>query len=121
LQYILATQECVNDCEKERFAPNFLKRFQEFYDDADNGIFTLDEWHDSFVFDAVRNTMKLNELDFLESKDNDLKKKEIRKGKNTAKYLNSIRDGIFNNLLKDEIIFYFVKIISILNLSFCFF
>ena len=33
---------------------NFLKEFQRMYDDADNGIFLLDEWHDSFVFDAVR-------------------------------------------------------------------
>jgi len=33
---------------------NFLKEFQKFYDDAENGIFTLEEWHDSFVFDAVR-------------------------------------------------------------------
>jgi len=32
----------------------FLKEFQRMYDDADNGIFLLDEWHDSFVFDAVR-------------------------------------------------------------------
>jgi len=24
------------------------------YDDAEHGIFTLAEWHDSFVFDAVR-------------------------------------------------------------------
>jgi hypothetical protein len=42
----------------------FLKRFQQYYDDADNGIFTLEEWHDSFVFDAVRNTMVLNSLDW---------------------------------------------------------
>jgi hypothetical protein len=33
---------------------NFLKEFQHMYDDAENGIFTLAEWHDSFVFDAVR-------------------------------------------------------------------
>lgn len=33
---------------------NFLKEFQRCYDDAENGIFLLDEWHDSFVFDAVR-------------------------------------------------------------------
>jgi hypothetical protein len=33
----------------------FLKEFQRMYNDADNGIFLLDEWHDSFVFDAVRN------------------------------------------------------------------
>ena len=33
---------------------SFLREFQRMYDDADNGIFTLAEWHDSFVFDAVR-------------------------------------------------------------------
>ena len=32
----------------------FLKEFQRVYDDAENGIFQLDEWHDSFVFDEVR-------------------------------------------------------------------
>ena len=32
----------------------FLKEFQRMYDDANNGIFLLDEWHDSFVFDAAR-------------------------------------------------------------------
>lgn len=34
---------------------NFLAAFQKMYDQAETGIFTLDEWHDSFVFDAVRN------------------------------------------------------------------
>lgn len=33
---------------------NFLKEFQRMYDEAENGIFLLDEWHDSFVFDAAR-------------------------------------------------------------------
>lgn len=33
---------------------NFLREFQRMYDDAEHGIFTLTEWHDSFVFDAVR-------------------------------------------------------------------
>jgi hypothetical protein len=42
----------------------FLRRFQQYYDNAETGIFTLDEWHDSFVFDAVRKTMRLNELDW---------------------------------------------------------
>ena len=32
----------------------FLKEFQRFYDQAEQGIFHLAEWHDSFVFDAVR-------------------------------------------------------------------
>ena len=43
---------------------NFLKQFQMYYDDAETGIFTLDEWHDSFVFDAVRKLQPLNELDW---------------------------------------------------------
>ena len=33
---------------------NFLREFQRMYDDAEHGIFTLAEWHDSFVFDVVR-------------------------------------------------------------------
>ncbi len=33
---------------------NFLNEFQKMYDHAETGIFLLDEWHDSFVFDAVR-------------------------------------------------------------------
>ena len=45
-------------------AKRFLTRFQQYYDDAENGIFTLDEWHDSFVFDAVRKDIPLNALDW---------------------------------------------------------
>jgi hypothetical protein len=42
----------------------FLKRFQWMYDDAENGIFQQDEWHDSFIFDIVRKHTVLNELDW---------------------------------------------------------
>jgi hypothetical protein len=42
----------------------FLKRFQSYYDDAEQGIFRLEEWHDSFVFDAVRKTIAMNSLDW---------------------------------------------------------
>ena len=42
----------------------FLQMFQRYYDDAEHGIFTLAEWHDSFVFDAVRKQCALNELDW---------------------------------------------------------
>jgi hypothetical protein len=31
-------------------AHSFLQDFERMYEDADNGIFKLDEWHDSFVF-----------------------------------------------------------------------
>jgi hypothetical protein len=32
----------------------FLQEFKRMYDQAETGIFTLGEWHDSYVFDAVR-------------------------------------------------------------------
>ncbi len=47
---------------------DFLKEFQRVYDFAEQGIFTLDEWHDSFVFDAVRKRIPtLNQLDWAAS------------------------------------------------------
>jgi hypothetical protein len=42
----------------------FLQKFQSMYDNAEGGIFTLEEWHDSFVFDAVRKQCNLSELDW---------------------------------------------------------
>lgn len=42
----------------------WLAEFQRMYDDADNGIFTLKEWHDSFVFDAVRSRVPVAELNW---------------------------------------------------------
>lgn len=43
---------------------NFLKKFQEYYDHAETGIFTLAEWHDSFVFDEIRRRVPLQEFDW---------------------------------------------------------
>jgi len=31
-------------------AHSFIEDFERMYEDADNGIFTLEEWHDSYVF-----------------------------------------------------------------------
>lgn len=42
----------------------FLEDFQHMYDDAENGIFTLPEWHDSYVFDVVRQNHQLRELNW---------------------------------------------------------
>lgn len=42
----------------------FLDKFQWVYDNAEQGIFTMAEWHDSFVFDEVRKLVKTNELDW---------------------------------------------------------
>lgn len=46
---------------------NFLREFQRMYDNAETGIFYLEEWHDSYVFDAVRKKMPfLVQLDWAE-------------------------------------------------------
>ena len=42
----------------------WLQEFQRMYDDADNGIFTLDEWHDSYVFDVTRSRVSMKELNW---------------------------------------------------------
>jgi len=39
---------------KSPMIKTFLQEFQKMYDQAETGIFYLEEWHDSFVFDAVR-------------------------------------------------------------------
>jgi hypothetical protein len=43
---------------------DFLNKFQQYYDNAEQGIFTLDEWHDSFVFDEVRKLVKVKEFNW---------------------------------------------------------
>ena len=47
----------------------FMQEFERVYEDADNGIFLLEEWHDSFVFGNILNKMKIeypNVLDYTE-------------------------------------------------------
>lgn len=36
----------------------FLKEFKKMYNNAESGIFTLPEWHDSYVFGHILNKMK---------------------------------------------------------------
>jgi hypothetical protein len=36
----------------------FLKEFELYYEQAEQGIFTLDEWHDSYVFGHILNKRK---------------------------------------------------------------
>ena len=50
---------------KSAHTKNFLKEFQRVYDQAETGIFLMDEWHDSFVFDRVREKFsQLKQLDW---------------------------------------------------------
>jgi hypothetical protein len=50
---------------KSQLTQDFLREFQRVYDDAENGIFQMEEWHDSFVFDRVREKFpQLRQLDW---------------------------------------------------------
>jgi len=55
---------------KNKTCKKFLKEFERMYEDADNGIFKLIEWHDSYVFGDVLNKLTpidKNYLDYAES------------------------------------------------------
>lgn len=43
---------------KDTVCQEFLKEFERFYHEAEQGIFTLVEWHDSFVFGHILNDFK---------------------------------------------------------------
>jgi hypothetical protein len=52
---------------KDRVCKEFLAEFERMYEDAQHGIFELEEWHDSFVFGHILNNMKYgapNVLDY---------------------------------------------------------
>jgi hypothetical protein len=52
---------------KHPMCKQFLAEFERFYEDANNGIFELVEWHDSFVFGHILNQLKpidANVLDY---------------------------------------------------------
>ena len=38
----------------------FIAEFERVYEDPDNGIFTMEEWHDSYGFGTILNNMKVN-------------------------------------------------------------
>jgi len=42
---------------KHPMCKQFLAEFERFYEDANNGIFELEEWHDSFVFGHILNQL----------------------------------------------------------------
>jgi hypothetical protein len=50
---------------KSNIIKNFLKEFQRVYDEAENGIFLMDEWHDSYVFEQIKNKFpQMQQLDW---------------------------------------------------------
>ena len=46
---------------KDSVCKQFLKELERYYEDAENAIFTLPEWHDSFVFGKILNEMRVRD------------------------------------------------------------
>ena len=44
----------------------FLEEFERMYEDAENGIFTLEEWHDSYVFGDILSRYKARDPNVLD-------------------------------------------------------
>jgi hypothetical protein len=44
----------------------FLKEFERVYEDAENGIFKMEEWHDSYVFGHILHKMKITAPNILD-------------------------------------------------------
>ena len=48
---------------KNESCKEFLAEFERVYEDAENGIFKLEEWHDSYVMGDIINRFKMNKKD----------------------------------------------------------
>lgn len=67
----------------------FLAEFEQMYEDANNGIFRLDEWHDSYVFGHILNKFKTrhpNVLDYV----SEMYLREARTGGGGHPLINSV-------------------------------
>src|SRR6056300_243889 len=51
---------------KDPVCDKFLAEFERMYEDADNGMFKLAEWHDSFIFGHVLNAIKIDNQNVLD-------------------------------------------------------
>jgi len=79
----------------------FLKEFERMYEDADNGIFKLDEWHDSFVFGKILNQLTPVDKNFLDYSSN-IYNKTAKTGGGGHPLINSILGNYFDHMKGDR-------------------
>jgi hypothetical protein len=75
----------------------FLKEFERMYEDADNGIFKLDEWHDSFVFGKILNQLTPIDKNFLDYSSN-IYNKTAKTGGGGHPLINSVLGNYFDHM-----------------------
>jgi len=75
----------------------FVEEFQRMYEDADNGIFKLDEWHDSFVFGHILNIMK-QDHDNVHDYSSDIYVNTAKTGGGGHPFINSVLGNYFDHM-----------------------
>ena len=75
----------------------FLNEFERMYQDADNGIFRLDEWHDSYVFGKILNQLTPIDKNFHDYS-KDIYNKTAKTGGGGHPLINSILGNYFDHM-----------------------
>ena len=76
---------------------DFIAEFKRMYDEAENGIFNLIEWHDSFVFGHVLEKFKLKDNNFYDYSEN-IYNKTAKSGGGGHPLINSILGNYFDHM-----------------------
>ena len=76
---------------------SFLNEFKRMYDEADNGIFKLIEWHDSFVFGHVLEKFKSQDNNYFDYSQN-IYNKTAKTGVGGQSLINSVLGNYFDHM-----------------------
>ena len=76
---------------------SFLNEFKRMYDEADNGIFKLIEWHDSFVFGHVLEKFKSQDNNYFDYSQN-IYNKTAKTGGGGHPLINSVLGNYFDHM-----------------------
>ena len=76
---------------------SFLNEFRRMYDEADNGIFKLIEWHDSFVFGHVLEKFKSQDNNYFDYSQN-IYNKTAKTGGGGHPLINSVLGNYFDHM-----------------------
>ena len=79
----------------------FLNEFERMYQDADNGIFKLDEWHDSYVFGKILNQLMPIDKNFHDYSQ-DIYNKTAKTGGGGHPLINSVLGNYFDHMKGDK-------------------
>jgi hypothetical protein len=79
----------------------FLKEFEFMYNEAEKGIFTLDEWHDSFVFGTIIKKLILTDPNYYDYSEN-IYNQTAKTGGGGHPLINSVLGNFFDHMKGDR-------------------